>query len=141
MAKAAEGRPARSDGRVRGPNFFLWHDVDGWHLHTRTAGKLHGFSGTIKVAGGKIYELKGIGRLEKTKDFGTINRTENEIQFKFRTAEYGDGLDFKVNDDVMRLEFDLKINGYGHPEQIHIGTSGDSPSSSNFTIPFEPKSK
>ena len=60
-----EGRPTRYEERVDRPLYFLWHDENGWHVHSRTGGRRQIFDGEIKVAGGKIFELKGIGGLEK----------------------------------------------------------------------------
>jgi hypothetical protein len=121
------------------PRYYLWHDADGWHLHSRTGGKAHTFGGTIKVAGDKIYELKGVGGLEKNKDLGFLNRAENEMKFRFLTKDLGDGVDFKVSGDATRLELELNIDGYGRPQFIGIGAKGENPSSSIFTIPIEPK--
>lgn len=135
----AEGRPPRSDQRLDRPRFFLWHDADGWHLHTRTAGKSREFSGTIKVAGGKIYELRNVGGLERKKDVGHINSTGNEVKFRFRTAEHGDGIDFKVSADVTRLEFELNVGGYGHPNAVEIGAKSQHPPASIFTIVVKEK--
>jgi hypothetical protein len=140
-AAKAEGRPPGADEKLKRPRYFLWHDAEGWHLHSRTGGKGHEFAGTVRVAGGKIYELRGIGGLEKKKDFGAINSAGNAVQFKFRTSAPGDGLDFKVSADVTRLDFDLKLDGYGHAQQIGIGAKGERPESATFTIELKPKTE
>lgn len=136
-----EGRPRTDRRKSEGPHYYLWHDSDGWHLHSRTGGKGHIFAGTVKVAGGKIYELKGIGGLEKKKDFGSLNRAENAVTFRFQTFEYGDGLDFKVSGDATRLDFELKVDGYGRPKLIEIGPEGESPPSHIFSVPISTPSK
>lgn len=131
-----EGRPPKYDGKPGGPHFFLWHDADGWHLHSRTAGKPHNFAGVVKVAGGRIYELKGIGGLEKKTDFGAINRLENTVTFKFKSRAPGDGFDFKVDGRATRLDFEITVDGYGRPESILIGANGKSPPSHRFSVPL-----
>ena len=84
-------------------------------------------------------DLRGIGGLEKKKDFGAVNGVENAITFQFQTRAPGDGLDFKVGDGATRIELDLKIDGYGHAEQINIGSKEKHPANARFTIPLTPK--
>ena len=110
-----EGRPTRYEERVDRPLYFLWHDENGWHEHSR------------------------IGGLEKKGDFGSLNRAENVLTFRFETFDRGDGLDFKVSGDATRIEFNLKINGYVRPQQVVIGPKREHPTSIPFTIPLPEK--
>ena len=136
-----DGRPPSYDRKSDGPRFYLWRDAAGWHLHSRSARKAHSFSGTIRVIGSKFHDLRGIGGLEKKEDFGSINSAGNVINFKFRTANRGDGIDFKVGNAATRVEFDLQIDGYPRAKQIDIGANAESPVDAGFAIPLQPEKK
>jgi len=156
----AEGEPRGYDKPPKGPTFYLWYSEGAWHVRTKTKEKAHAFTGVIQLRKGKVASISGYeglevpnaraaaqkgkgkgkakGRIRKFEDFGKLNDSRTRIDFNFKTSGREDGFDFKVNKDATLLDFSLKIDGYGHSENIVIGGKNMAPPAGHFTLVAHP---
>jgi len=135
------GRPEKTDHR--GPNIYLWRNMDGFHLKATGKDRDHStLSGEIRVDGGKFVNVRNLERLEgggrkrqKNVDVGWISPEKKIIRFKFITAGLVDGFDFDVEGDNAEVSFDLNVDGTGEVRRIHIGKDGEHPPGMKFLVP------
>jgi hypothetical protein len=139
-----EPAPYARRGNLKGPHYFVWYDAGGWHLRTTTKEISHEFSGTIRVVGGTVTKIENFSGLEARpgqkgkNDIGRLDESRRNITFKFATKGREDGFDFKVGPTAETLQFNLKVNGYGHREMILIGGEGTAAPQAAFSLPAQP---
>jgi hypothetical protein len=126
---------------LKGPHFFLWREGDVWRVRTKAGEKGGEFSGTIRTVGGTVTRISNYSGLEgprkgngKKADVGRLDGSRRTISFRLRTKGREDGFDFTVNPNTERLEFDLRVDGYGHRERILIGGKGKRPPGPTFSL-------
>lgn len=84
--------------------------------------------GRARVAGGRppLVATTEQDRIEKDGD--------DKIRFNARTDDDIDGFDFKVDDEVVRLRFALRIDGNSRPLDVEVGTGNRHPSGNPFVV-------
>ncbi len=126
------GRPATLDkGDV--VKYGVWKKGEWWHVAWTTAGNSHAMNGSVKVAGGKITEVKR-HNLEALQDWVIVGPKRHGLRFKTTTAGGIDGFAFKVGPRVESITLDLKIDGNHMPKRIFVGKAGHHPKNVPMTI-------
>lgn len=113
-----EGRPDFTKGEAKG--YFIWNDMEGWHVRWTTEGKKHRFSGTISCDG-KFVEYKAVSR-----DRGDhiTKSSPGTIRFDATASGGADGVDFRMTENTTYLTFDLSMDGARVPPQmVHLGAN------------------
>lgn len=133
------GKP---DGKIydRAARFQVWYEKDGaWRLRT-TAKKVRNFSGTIKVANGRIASCVPMALKDgrKSNDAFRVNDQRDTLTFAFQTSRRADGFDLKVKGDDAKLEFDLALDGARDAKHVFIGERMRHPAKVPFTLPANP---
>ena len=85
--------------------------------------------GRVRARGGRPAVIATREQDHITKD------GDRKIRFNARTDDDIDGFDFKVDDNVTALRFNLEINGKASPRQVEVGKDNQHPPS----VPFEVK--
>jgi hypothetical protein len=131
-------------GRTDHPQYFVWQDKQGWHVHTDTGGKLHKFNITIETVGGRVVELSNISGLEgkkkkNRKDHGKLSEDRRTVKATFTTSVLTDGIDFTVDANTSAVRFELLINGEERAEWIALGANNSQPKQAAFALAKEKK--
>lgn len=145
----AEATSINPHGKPRGvpheTSYRVWYDGADWHIRSTTEAKvLHKFTGSIRVKGGKVTQLGGLGASEakgKKRDVGNLNRERDVLSFSFGTRGGIDGFDFTVDQEAVQLIFSLHINGRTDPQVVYIGSQGEHPSGGTFVLPAHPQGR
>jgi hypothetical protein len=134
------GKPTNY-AKAKGLHFYLWNDEEGWHLRAQSGMKVHVFSGTIEVVGGKISKVGNFESLETSGKKGADQAkvSERKINFNFKTKGNMDGFDFQVSPEALQLKFRLLIDGDSRPELILIGTNSQPAPWANFVLEAHPE--
>jgi len=137
----AHGRPQKTP---KSAHYEVWHDSEGWHVLSDTAGKGHRFEGTIQVEGGKFFGVSNFESLERAKkgkrpDVGRVSDNKKQITFNFMTGEKADQFSFKVSADATTVKFRLLIDGNPTPERVFIGEGSQPAPGAVFDLPAHPE--
>lgn len=124
------GEPART---------YIWHDDDGWHIRSSSAGKsMVRFRGTLKLHGAKINAIRPVG-LEAKYDKWSVSKEKDVITYDILTADSFDGLDFNLAADKESLiEFETHVGARKNLDRIFIGQKGANPRDLRFALPAAP---
>ena len=83
---------------------------------------------------GRVYRSGGRPPVVVTHEQDHIKKDgERRIHFDAKTKDDIDGFDFKVDDNVTALRFNLEINGRANAKQIEVGRENQHPPN----VPFE----
>lgn len=135
-----------------GTRIVVWKVENTWHIRTHAYGSPRVFEGIVKVTGGKILNLEGLGALEKpdytkkgvlknakTADFLSMNNNRSQLQFEFHTNTKGyEELDFEVAPTTTHVHFKLHIDRAPDLEKTFIGSSGAHPVEKEFILKNTP---
>ena len=120
--------------------YYVWHDVDGWHLRSASRG-LNKFEGTVRITGAGFTKFRPIGL--ETKGSGAdqwlLNKERTELRFLINTSTSFDGFDFDFGRGATEVEFDLTVGGKKEPKRIFIGRKAVHPASTTFKLPADPE--
>lgn len=111
-----EGRPDFTKGEAKG--YFIWNDMEGWHVRWTTGGRTHRFSGTIGCDG-KFVDYTAVSR-----DRGDhiTKSAPGTIRFDATASGGADGVDFRLTENTTYVTFDLSVDGARvAPHQVHLG--------------------
>lgn len=132
-------------GRSDHPQYFVWQDEQGWHVHTDTSGQRQEFNITIETVGGRVLRLENISGLEgkkkknKGKDHGKLSADRRTIKATFVTSIKTDGIDFTVDANTSVLRFRLLVNGEERPKSIALGANKIVPKTAAFALSKQKK--
>jgi hypothetical protein len=148
---AAKGELAKLDpwGRPEGSivdqtaRYYVWYDGDAWHLRT-TAKGFRNFHGTIRVKDARIKSSVPVGlKKDKQKKAATdgmrISDDRSKLEFNFRTAQFSDGFELRLDTEGGEIEFELMIDNQKNPRAIFVGRGLEHPDSDPFTLPAVPQ--
>lgn len=124
--------------------FAIWYDNDGWHVRVTTASALTAFTGLIEPKDGKIVNLKLVSGTtgKKGGDLPGLGRDTKSIDMNNEISKgLLNGYDFKLDDKVTAIKFDLKVAGKAEPSMIFIGAKGARPKEAVFYLPANPGKK
>ncbi|MHA1266466.1 MAG: hypothetical protein ACTSRS_14625 [Candidatus Helarchaeota archaeon] len=124
--KDLQGRPPFRPGSHLG--YFLWQELDGFHLLWMSKGDLHGFRG--KIIGKDEIKLRKLVKLESNDLIKQVN--SNTITWETRTQNDTDGLIFETTNDFT-LELYLDSNRIGL-NSIFCGRTMRRPLSNPFIV-------
>lgn len=125
-SKPAEGMPAFKAGDPEA--FFIWHDINGWHLRVTTPKKKwHAFQGVVRALGNPITNVKATRPALASK----LQTTNKAVFFDFEIFEGIDGFDWNTDERCMTIE--LRIDKLPQPSRIHVGAKGETP----VAMPFD----
>jgi hypothetical protein len=132
------GRP-EGIGTSERPQYFVWQDEQGWHVHTDTGGKLQKFTILIETVGGRVLKFTNLSGLEGKKfknsqDRGVLSADKRTIRATFFTSVKTDAIDFTVDNNTSLIRFRLLINGEERPRAITIGAQKSSPPAAVFGL-------
>jgi hypothetical protein len=131
---AEKEAPGIGDGRPSGLQsgapaaFWVWRNAAGiWKVRTTTAKKVMVFTGRVKGVGAVIGRVKG----NRTEFGDRLKRgSGGEIAFRFTTAGFIDGFDFRAPANAC-IRFDLQTDA---GKAIHVGKSAAAPKASHFIL-------
>jgi hypothetical protein len=143
ISQSIDGEPLNPQGRFsddltgQPSRYYVWRDVEGWHLRTASQrNRLSKFMGSIVLHGGTFSKLRPVG-LERRgggADDWTVAEDRSQVEFEIQTTSSFDGFDFTVSDDAY-ITFDLTIGNRKYPKRIFIGRDGQHPAETKFTLP------
>jgi hypothetical protein len=124
----------------QGPRLFVWWADGAWHVRSKTPKKKRTFDGNIHVVGGKVIKIFNFQGMEtaKNRDVGLLNTARTTISFRFTTKGAEDGFDFVVSPTAKSVQFEVRLDGYPHPEAIAVGAKGVRAPQGTFTFPAHP---
>ena len=119
--------------------YYVWHDVEGWHLRSAAKGTVK-FEGAIRAVGGTFRKCRPIGLDLKGRlpDSWALDGGRTELKFLMHTSTSFDGFDFDLDRDATAVEFDLSIGGDRRPRRIFVGRDGRHPADATFRLPADP---
>lgn len=121
--KSALGRPAFKAGDAEG--YWIWVDEAGWHLRTTTPKKQqHTFRGVVRAEG---FGAVKASRAELTPK---LQLFDGQVKFEFDLFTGSDGFDWQQTEDC--ATFELRVDGRGVPERIHVGAKAEAPEAALF---------
>jgi hypothetical protein len=113
--------------------FTLWHGPAGWHLRAFSNKKEHQFEGVVKVEGGTIEAVTGVGLEGKGKDRWDLRADRTQLTFKLRGSGV-EGLNFRLSPGAKKVRFDLQVDRRHDPDLIWIGHQAAHPQRAIFTF-------
>jgi hypothetical protein len=128
---AAEGRSPRLVSGA-GQAYWLWKDADHvWHLRTTAPRNGRRFRGLIRpLPGVSIVDVKPLHAAGPNEGFSAEGRL---ITINYWTRNGIDGFDFRI-EGTGCVEFDLRIDGDGNPQNILIGKNDHRPRDAHFLL-------
>jgi hypothetical protein len=144
VSQSIDGEPLNPQGRFsddltgQPPRYYVWRDVEGWHLRTASQNnRLIKFTGSITLHGGTFSKLRSVGleRRGSAADTWTVAEDRSQVDFEILTTSSFDGFDFTVSDDDAYITFDLIMGKRKFPKRIFIGRDGQHPAETEFTLP------
>lgn len=144
VSLSSDGEPLDPQGRYsddlknQPPRYYVWRDVEGWHLRTASQNaRLIKFTGSITLQGGTFSKLREVG-LERTggaADSWTVAEDRSQVDFVILTTSSFDGFDFTVSGEDAFVTFNLIMGKRKFPKRIFIGRDGQHPAETEFTLP------
>jgi hypothetical protein len=144
VSQSIDGEPLNPQGRFsddltgQTPRYYVWRDVEGWHLRTASQnGRLIKFTGSITLHGATFSKLRSVGleRRGGAADTWTVAEDRSQVDFEILTTSSFDGFDFTVSQDDAYITFDLTMGKRKFPKRIFIGRDGQHPAETEFTLP------
>jgi hypothetical protein len=147
VSLSIDGEPLNPQGRFsddltgQPPRYYVWRDVEGWHLRTASQNnRLIRFTGSIALQGGTFSKLRTVGleRRGSAADTWTVSDDRTQVEFEILTTSSFDGFDFTVSEQDAYITFDLMMGKRKFPKRIFIGREGQHPAETEFTVPAAP---
>jgi hypothetical protein len=84
---------------------------------------------------GRVYARRGSPPVVVTREQDHVKKEgDHRIVFNARTRDDIDGFDFKVDERVTALRFNLEINGKANANRVEVGRENQHPPSVPFTV-------